>query len=395
METAVTLSHEHVARTRKRRGRWLRITLAIIGALVVLAAIAVGVATVAFTRAVVDIPKTETGSSPAPTFPARPARQMASLATIAQLPAGSFIENLAVRRDGSILFTEETKHQLWYLAAATADTHGLLIPLHTFGQRPMGIVETQPNVFYVTTSDLRRLHSAYLYRVDLRHWQPGLPVPVQTVLHFPIGAIFLDGSTALAPNVILAADAIGGAIWRVDLSADGLSAKARRWLKDPSMAVERNSHVKGVPGVNGVRYDAKTHFLYYTSTGQKLFMQERVDPVTLNPVGAPQVVASGSMWDDFAIDDQANVAYLTTHRQNSIERVPLDPRTGQALKTTVAGMPLDARLVGPASFAWGRAPGDYGEIGYVSTDGGTTAPPAALGKTPAKVLRVVLPAGRA
>jgi hypothetical protein len=391
METVVPLGTEHLVRKNKHRGRWLRITLVVTGALVVLAGIVVGVAAIAFTRAVVDIPKTETSSSPAPTFPARAASEMASLTTVAKLPAGSFIENLAVRQDGSILFTEETQHELWLVPAATAGAHLHTIPLHTFGQRPMGIAETQPNVFYVAAMNLKSLHSGYLYRVDLRGWRPGLPVPVHTVLHFPIEALFLDGMCAVTRNVLLVADAGGGAIWRVDLAADGLSGKTRRWLKDPSMALERNSHVKGVPGVNGVRYDAKTRFVYYTSTGQKLFMQERVDPVTLNPVGAPQVVASGSMWDDFAIDVRANVAYLTTHRQNSIERVPLDPRTGQLLKTTVAGLPLDARLVGPSSFAWGRGPGNYGVVGYATTDGGTTAPPPGLGKTPARVVQLVLP----
>jgi hypothetical protein len=38
----------------------------------------------------------------------------------------------------------------------------------------------------------------------------------------------------------------------------------------PEHALERNNHIKGVPGVNGLRYDTSTHSAYYTSTGQKL-----------------------------------------------------------------------------------------------------------------------------
>jgi hypothetical protein len=353
--------------------------------------VVVGLAMFEVTRSVLVIPKTEAGSSPAPTFPAPRAGRMATLKTVAQLPAGSFIENLAVRRDGSILVTEETKHQLWYLPPAGAGAAVHPIPLHTFGQRPMGIVEAQPNVFYVLTTDLGRLHSSYLYRLDLRSWRPGMPVDVREVLRFPLQVLFVDGSTVIAPNVILASDAGSGSIWRIDLSANGTSATAREWLKDPSMALERNNHIKGVPGVNGIRYDAKTHAVYYTSTGQKLFMKERVDPVTHNPVGAPIQVAFGSMWDDFAIDDRAGVAYLTTHRQNTIERVPLDPRTGQLLKTTVAGTPLDARLVGPSSIAWAAGNHDYGSVAYVTTDGGATSAPPGLGEGPARVLRLVLP----
>jgi hypothetical protein len=97
------------------------------------------------------------------------------------------------------------------------------------------------------------------------------------------------------------------------------------------------------------------------------------------------------MWDDFAIDEPADVAYIATHRQNTLERVPLDPRSGQLRKTTVAGMPMDSRLVGPSSFAWGRARGEYGSVGYVTTDGGATAPPPGLGVRKARVLRLTLP----
>jgi hypothetical protein len=244
-------------------------------------------------------------------------------------------------------------------------------------------------VFYVTVSDLSKQGASFLQRVDLRNWQPGMPVPVHTVLQFPAPVEFLDGSCLMAPNVIFEADAVAGLIWRVDLSADGMSATARVWLKDPSMELDMNNQIPVQPGINGIRYDAKTHYLYYTSTAQKLVMRELVDPATLDPVNAPQLVAYGSQWDDFAIDENANVAFVTTHRQNTLERIPLDPSSGQA-RWTVAGIPLDVQMVGPSSFAWGRGPSDYGSVGYLTTDGGTTAPPPGVGVTPAKVLRAVV-----
>ena len=140
------------------------------------------------------------------------------------------------------------------------------------------------------------------------------------------------------------------------------------------------------PGINGLEYDEKTHFVYYTSTAQQLFMRVRVDPTTLDPAGAPLLVATGSMWDDFAIDEHAGVAYITTHRQNTIERVPLDPHSCQA-RQTVAGIPFDKRLAGPSDFAWGRGPQDHSSVAYVTTDGGVTAPPDGVVR-PAKVLRI-------
>ena len=115
-------------------------------------------------------------------------------------------------------------------------------------------------------------------------------------------------------------------------------------------------------------------------------MRVRVDSTTHAPAGAPELVASGRMWDDFALDAQAGVAYVTTHRQNTIERIALDPRSGQT-KQIMAGDPFDTRVVGPSAVAWGRGPNDAGCVAYVTTDGGVTAPPPDGIVRPAQVLR--------
>jgi hypothetical protein len=118
-------------------------------------------------------------------------------------------------------------------------------------------------------------------------------------------------------------------------------------------------------------------------------MRVRVDPTTLDPKGAPELVASGSMWDDFALDERMGVAYITTHRQNTIERISLDPHSGQT-KQIVAGNPFDERLVGPSDFTWGRGRDDVGCVAYVTTDGGVTAPPPDGIVRPSKLLRADL-----
>jgi hypothetical protein len=51
----------------------------------------------------------------------------------------------------------------------------------------------------------------------------------------------------------------------------------------------------------------------------------RVDSNTFEPAGEPERVASGGMYDDFCIDDERGDAYLTVHRENRIDRVPLEP----------------------------------------------------------------------
>ena len=57
----------------------------------------------------------------------------------------------------------------------------------------------------------------------------------------------------------------------------------------------------------------------------------------------------------------------------------------------MAGEPFDEQLVGPSSAAWGRRPGDYGRIAYLTTDGGLAAPPTDDMVRPARLLRAELP----
>jgi hypothetical protein len=201
------------------------------------------------------------------------------------------------------------------------------------------------------------------------------------------GAV-LNGCCLVAPCVIVAADSVAGQIWRIDLADDGLTATGRVWLQHDSMAFDPDNPLNPQPGVNGVRYASRSHFLYYTSTTKKLFMRVAVDPVTHVPAGKPEFVVGGTMADDFCIDEDAGVAYVTTHRENTIDRVPLEPADPGAPRMCVAGEPFTEQLIGPSSAAWGRGPGDCGRVAYVTTDGGTTAPPPDGRIRPAKVLRV-------
>jgi hypothetical protein len=73
----------------------------------------------------------------------------------------------------------------------------------------------------------------------------------------------------------------------------------------------------------------------------------------------------------------------------TIDRVPLEPG-GDGPRQAVAGKPFDEQVIGPSNAAWGRGPGDYGRVAYVTTDGGLIAPPSDGIVRPAKLLRVEL-----
>ncbi len=308
---------------------------------------------------------------------------------VAYFPEKYFLENLAVRADGSVLITAVLQKELWHVPApARTLTDPVLV--HRFDHPVTGIAEVEPGVFVLSLTEGYTTHESHLVRLDLRGWAPGTPVAPEVIFTFDDRVRALNGSCLLGPGVLAVADCFAGLIWRVDLSEGAHSATARVWAKHDTMADDPDSELPWPPqpGVNGVRYSAKTGYLYYTSTVQKVFMRVPVDPVTLDPSGAPEFVAAIDNADDFCIDEDAGFAYVTRHRANTLDRVPLVPRHGSEVRH-IAGDPFDPVITGPSSAYWGAGPGDEGRVMYVTTDGGTTAPPDGVVRN-AALLRVEL-----
>ena len=267
----------------------------------------------------------------------------AKLTTIASFPTLYFLESMAVRADTSILVTVANRSELWYVPPGDPNGQVDAVLLSTFAQSAMGIAEVAPEIFYIATSPVIEYqaailsrqsftsHDSYLHRLDMRGWAPGGPVKPETVLQFP----------------------------------------------EPA---------------RGLQYAANASYLYYTNTAKELVMRVRVDPGTNDPACEPEFVAGGMMGDDFCLDEDAGAAYIATHRQNTIDRVSLEPAENSYVRHSVAGRPFTLQLIGPTNGKWGRSPGDHGRIAYHLTDGGTKAPPIAAGGTarPATVVRVEL-----
>ncbi len=268
---------------------------------------------------------------------------------------------------------------------AGAEVEPLL--LHAFDALVGGVAELKSDLFVVLAGNVYTTHDNYAYTLNLRGWSPGEPVKPERILAFPPAVLGLNGCCALSPTTLLAADTFGGAIWRVDLGP-GAGVEARLWLKHGSMAHTPDTlPPPPQPGINGLRYSAETNHVYYTTTGQKLFMRVAIDPARLEPEGEPERLCGGGMYDDFCIDDRRGVAYLTVHRENRIDRAPLAP-DGPPLRP-IAGDPFDPMLAGPSSAAWSRAPGEEDRVLFVTTDGGHTAPPDGVVRK-AKVVRMEL-----
>lgn len=314
---------------------------------------------------------------------------LAALTVVAEFPKQYFLENIVVRADGSFLIHVANKKELWYVPSPGGGTQVKPVHLHTYAENAAGIVELEPDVFALLTGNVYTTHECYLHRLDMRNWQPGSAATPELICQFPEQARGVNGACLLAPGVMLVADCFAGLIWRLDFKEGETKPAFQVWLAHESMGYFPGKMKPEQPGVNGVHFAKKTHHVYYTSTAKKLFMRVAVDPTTLMPAGEPELVVAGRMGDDFLIDEDAEVIYLTTHRQNTIDVVSMDPGLNSGSTQSVAGDPPNPVLIGPSAGAWGRQPNDPGHVAYFITDGGTASPPPE-GPTSARLFRVDL-----
>lgn len=314
---------------------------------------------------------------------------------IASFPPNYLLENIVVRRDGSIIITAYNQRELYYLANPDL---GPVKPrlIYTFENYPTGIVEGEPDVFYISTVTIMRGKDengpCRLYKLDMRKFNSEkFPIP-ELALTFPPEARGLNGSCALSRSVFLLADSWASKIWRVDIPKDGEGTPSvRSWLSHEMMELSADPRKVDVPGVNGVKYHSRRHQLYFTTTSQTIFACINVNPDTLEPIGNPVEVTKRWMWaDDFIIDEIADVAYVTTHRQNSIEQIDLE--TG-AQRTSIGRPVMPNLLLGPTSGAWTHVPEDHGRRAYFLTDGGHMNPHEGVFRD-AKVLCIKFPGPR-
>lgn len=305
---------------------------------------------------------------------------------VGSFPPNHFLENIIVRHDGSILVTVLTHKHLYYLPCPDSTLVKPLL-LHTFDACPMGIVELEHDVFYIGTTTRFGDRPNTLWRLDMRSFTT-LSVPEPTaVLTFPPESKVLNGACALSPSVILFADSWADLIWKVDIPENGSAPSACVWLKHSMLAHSQDPSKHDVPGVNGLKFNKKDGHVYFTTTSQAIFGRIPVDRETLDPVGDPVDVTERRMWgDDLIIDEEGGIAYVATHRQNTIESVSL----GTGVVANVAGDPLNLDLIGPTAGSWGRGMGHAGRVAYFTTDGGIKNPLGGVVRE-AMVLRVEFP----
>jgi hypothetical protein len=180
----------------------------------------------------------------------------ASLTPVAHFPEKYFLENLAVRTDGSVLVTAVLQKELWYVPAPRGDGQVEPMLLHTFEHLVTGVAEVEPDVFILSVGEGYTSHETYLVRADFNGWAPGDVVEPEVIYTFTDERVrALNGSCLLAPGVLLLADCFAGLIWRAELGPGARRAVVREWLAHDTMGDDPDSEVPPPPqpGINGVR----------------------------------------------------------------------------------------------------------------------------------------------
>lgn len=300
---------------------------------------------------------------------------------IHQFPVGTWIENLAVRKNGGILATALSSPQLFQV------DHDAVKPIelvHTFPNATgcTGITLLGRDVFYVVAGNLS-LHtlkpvpgSWSVYRVDVRYHNPHFtdpkPARVSWVANFP-DAIYLNRITLLSRvhRTFLVSDSVAGVAYRLE----GKTGKVFKVIEDPLMKSGGSSTSN--TGINGLkirknRAKHNTNELYFTNSHRKILAR-----VIINKDGSSQgpahVVAHVDSPNDFTFNRYNNVMVA----QTGIDRVARV--TGEKV-TSLAGSPPNStagKLYGPTGVQFGklepflnayRADWMYA---YISTNGGT------------------------
>ena len=288
---------------------------------------------------------------------------------------GSWFENAAVRRNGSILLTSLQVPGGLHSLNPFDGTAPVLISKDFDGlNSTLGIVETVPDTFYILASNFSldpatlgtQPRTNNVYKAVFRCGDSKSEVSVLHFMHLPHSK-FVNGLTKFNDTLLLVADSGLGAVWSVNVETETAEIVA----KDPLMfGIPANGYVEGI---NGVHFRAGT--LYFSNSQKRCLAKMHLDkngkksgPVV--KIATPQSEKGVDVIiDDFAVDRAGRYAYAATEAGNTIQRIDLS--SGEAV--VYAGDLNTTAIAQPTSAIFGRTLEDQ-ETLYALTAGGLAYP---------------------
>ena len=301
-------------------------------------------AIVASLCAALTSPSNQANTSLAPLTPVTPVHNFS---------AGTWVENLHVRRTGDILVTLVAPEPAVYqINPRTGEAY--LVTTIPGVTSVSGVTEGLDDIFYVNALNLSlenlqgQRGSNAIWELDLRdadlpfhqaQIEPRLAVEVPN-------ARILNGLAAFdtEKGIYFTADYQGGVIYRIDVKTG-----------TAGVALANNFTAPGeVGGVNGLQ--VQHSYLYWTSNGANVFARVPISNDGL-PTGPTEVILKDFPSDDFTFDSRGNV-YLT---DNTTAVAIL--REGSSNAEEVA-----SGIANPTAVRFGRAWFDR-DVLYVSSRG--------------------------
>ena len=290
---------------------------------------------------------------------------------------GTWLENGAVRQNGSILLTSlNNPGGLHSLNPFDGSAPAFLANDFDYLNSTLGIVETVPDTFYVIASNFSLSESSLgtqegtnaIYRVELtKDCDEGSAPPTVSLLAKLPDAKFLNGLTKFNDSLLLATDSELGLVWSISTESGATKTAA----KDPLMnSKPTNGYGEGI---NGAHFRDGT--LFFSNSQQQVFGKAVLDHDAKQKGPAAQiatpVVEKGLTpnWDDFAVDESVSFAYIATEAGNSVQRINLQNGNVEVFAGNVNG----TAIAEPAAVRFGRTLGDSDVI-YVMTTGGLGFP---------------------
>ncbi|KAF7121777.1 hypothetical protein CNMCM5793_009330 [Aspergillus hiratsukae] len=331
------------------------------------------------------------------------ARDKPTVRTIFQFPEnGSFVDNIVVRPDGTILLTRIDVPEVWSVDPATGS--GSLA--YSFAEHEessditaaFGITEIERDVFAVVAGNFEletftaKQGSFGVWRLDFNddgnydmlEISPDMcdegfsmskktPSAVSKIVDIP-EAKALGASTLYRPGretrYLLISDSPEGMIWRVDLDSGEYGVA----LQDESMLPAPNAPPMGVNGIH-----VFGEYLHYVSVTRKEYRRVRIDEKA-NAAGPFELITGEIHPDSFDIADDGT-AYFATNPENRIVKY-----TPEGEIVEFAGEKNSTVLPGPTCCVLDREE----QTLYVGTNGGLMAPVGGTYKEPGKVAAISL-----
>ncbi|KAK0123748.1 hypothetical protein ONS95_008755 [Cadophora gregata] len=265
--------------------------------------------------------------------------------TIHQFPLPTWIENLAIRSNGTMLVTLLTTPELYLIdPQKPSPSNATLIAKLPDVLGLTGIIEVQPDIFHIAGGN---------FSLSSRVLQD-LGIADLSAVAFPNGFELLSSDE----GNILIADSEIGAVWKLGVG-DGkheIAVKVEEMEPPapPGMQI----------GINGIKI--RDGYLYWTNTGKKTFCRVRIEE-NAEAVGDVEVLESDTLVDDFVFDDKGNAGLA----QNVTNVIGVRRAAGGVVVAAGAGDELT--VAGGTSCQFGRTDGDK-HVLYVATSGGMAAP---------------------